>query len=202
MGIVNIGGLTSTDVDTQIIANEGGWKDLVNSFSTARGNGTTEPVWTNMGNGIYNMRFTAGDELFTTYHIPHDYKAGTKAYPHIHWICDIGMTVGDTVTWRIQYVQAKGHQQAESLTAATTLFDVVYTADGTEVAGEHIVTECSEAQAFVLGEVDGLVCMGIELFSTTVTGNEKIFGIMADLHYMSDGRDTNEKAPSFTKTGS
>lgn len=174
---------------------EYGWDDNIQLFSAAKGNGTTEPVWSNMGNGHYNYLFTSGDELFVTYHVLHDYKQNTNAYPHIHFLVDQTMVVGQQITWRFGYLIAKGHQQGESLTATETVFDMIYTATGTEIAGEHIILECSDLQAFDIIEPDTLVSARIELLSENVDG--RIFGIMCDLHYQTDRHSTLNKAPNF-----
>lgn len=171
------------------------WKDNIMPFSAAKGNGTTEPVWSNIGNGLYKMKFTAGDELFVSFHVNHDYKIGTDAYPHVHWLSDLLQGSGDTTVWQISYVVGIGHKQGGSLTAALTTFTITHTADGTEIAGEHIISECLDADAFDLIEPDTLVLMGVKLISTTTAGN--IFGIMADLHYQADRDGTLNKAPNF-----
>ena len=171
------------------------WKDNIMPFSAAKGNGTTEPIWSDIGNGIYKMKFTAADELFVSFHVNHDYKKGTDAFPHVHWFSDAIQGVGDVTIWEISYIIGIGHQQGGSLTGALTSFNVTHTADGTEAAGDHIITECSIAQAFDLVEPDSVILMGVKLVSTTTAGN--IFGIMADLHYESDRDGTINKAPNF-----
>lgn len=172
-----------------------GWNDLIMPFAAAKGRGTNEPVWSDTGNGLYAYLFTAGDQLMSSAHTLHDYAAGSLAYPHIHWFVDETMTPGQQVMWRISYVCAKGHSQGESLTAAANQFDLVYTATGNEIAGEHIVTECSEAQAINLVEPDSICKFKFELLSENVTGN--IFGEQADLHYQADRVATLNKAPDF-----
>jgi len=172
-----------------------GWKDNLAFFSSSKGNGVTEPVWSAMGNGNYGMLFTAGDQLFVTHHVGHDYALGTKAYPHIHFCVTQTQTVGATVVWRYSYVVAKGHQQGDSLTAARTTIDLTYTFSGSEVAGEHIIVEASEVQAFEILEPDTLVDAGVELLSETVVGN--VFGKLSDLHYQANREDTPNKTPSF-----
>lgn len=174
---------------------EYGWNDNVQWFSAARGRGTSEPAWSDMGNGHYAYNFTTGDELFVHFHVLHDYKRGTNAYPHIHFVVDQAMTAGQQVTWRFGYVIAKGHQQGESLTAAETVFDMTYTATGAEIAGEHIILECSDLQAFDLIEPDAVAAARVELISENATG--KIFGLMCDLHYQTDRHSTLNKAPDF-----
>lgn len=177
-----------------------GWQDLIAPFINANAGGTVPPSWEAMGaNGHYGMRFTDGESLFVTFHILHDFKVGAKVYPHIHFLCDIAMTAGDTVTWKIHYTIAKGHQQGESLTGTRTTITLVYTADGTEVAGEHIVLEATDAQALPYMEPDTLMHCEFEMDSELVTGTAKIFGLQGDLHYQSDDVLTNEKTAPFTK---
>jgi len=173
-----------------------GWEDLLMPFPAARGSGTQEPVWKDIGNGIYAMHFTTGDELFASYHVPHIYKIGSKVYYHIHWLCDIAMTAGDTVVWGVEYVQAA---IGESLTASTNSITLTYTADGTEVAGQHIIVEVSEESSFIFPEIDALILSRVSLLSVSVTGTERIFGIMADIHYETDGFRTSTKESPYLK---
>ena len=172
-----------------------GWNDNIQWFSNAKGNGTTEPRWQDMGNGHYGYNFTVGEELFANYHVLHDYKRGTDAYPHIHFIVDQTMTPGQQITWRFGYVIAKGHQQSQSLMGAETVVDMVYTATGDEVAGEHIIIECSDEQAFDLIEPDVIISARVQLLTENVSGS--IYGIMCDLHYQTDRHGTTNKSPDF-----
>lgn len=172
-----------------------GWRDNIQPFSSARAGGTVEPAWSDIGNGMYAYNFSVGDEMFTPFHVQHDYAIGTKAYPHVHFIVDQVMTAGQQITWRFGYVIARGHAQGESLTGAEVSFDVTYTATGTEIAGEHIVLECSDAQAFDLIEPDTIVMMRFALLSENVSGS--IFGLMSDLHYQVNMLNTANKAPDF-----
>ena len=64
----------------------------------------------------------------------------------------------------------------------------------TEIAGEHIVTECTDQQAFVLLEPDTIILVKVERLSATVA---EIFGLMLDFHYQSDHETTVNKAPDF-----
>jgi hypothetical protein len=174
---------------------DGGWNDLVGNFTAANAGGTSPPSWANPGNGMYAWLFTAGDEIFIDYHVRHDYKLGTVAYPHVHFFVNSTMTSGQTITWRFAYVIAKGHSQGESLTTVPINVDMIYTADGTEVAGEHIVLEASIGQAFDLLEPDSIIRARVELLSENATGS--VFGSTADLHYQVDRTSTLNKAPNF-----
>ena len=176
-------------------AEQYGWEDNIVQFSSARGRGTNEPVWSDMGNGHYNFLFTLNDELFATYHVKHDYKLGTNGHPHVHFLVTETMTAGQQITWRFGYTIAKGHQQGESLTGAETIIDMTYTATGLEIPGEHIILECSDEQSFDQREPDTLISGRFELISENVTGD--IFGILGDLHYQTDRHGTLNKAPDF-----
>lgn len=184
-----------TDTGGSIAGEAYGWNDNIQWFSSAKGKGTSEPSWEDIGNGHYGYLFTVGDELFVHFHVLHDYKQGTNAYPHIHFIVDTAMDAGQQITWRFGYVIAKGHQQGESLTAPETVIDLTYTATGLEVVGDHIVLECNDTQAFDLIEPDAVILARVELVSENVTGN--IFGLLCDLHYQTDRHSTLNKAPDF-----
>jgi hypothetical protein len=184
--------------DTQVIGNlefTNGWKDNIQWFSAAQGNGTSEPTWRNMGNGQFSYEFTVGEELFVVFHVNHDYALNTNAYPHIHFLTDSTQTVGSQITWRFAYVIAKGHSQGQSLTASETIIDMTYTYTGSELAGEHIVLECSDAQAFDLIEPDTIIMARCQLLSENVSG--RIYGLCADLHYQADRNVTISKSPDF-----
>jgi hypothetical protein len=199
--LINTDGLPNSTPDHKLqvdgyALHKYGWKDNIQWFSAASGNGTTEPNWQDIGNGLYAYNFTVGEELFVTFHVNHDYALGTKAYPHVHFIVDSTQTAGATVTWRFKYRIARGHSQGDSLTSPTpTNIDMVYTYTGAEVAGEHIVLECSDLQAFDLLEPDTIIMAGCELLAETITGS--IYGLCADLHYQSDREVTLNKAPDF-----
>lgn len=180
---------------SNIIKHQMGWRDLVAPFSTTSP-GAAAPTINTLANGIRLYRFDTGDSVHASYHVDHDYAEGTGAYHHIHWFPETAIPAGNTVTWRISYVVAKGHAQGESMLAARSSFDVTYTSPvGGTIAGNHIVTEASDAQAYVLKEPDTVILAEIQLLSKTFAGN--VYGIQADLHYLSDREVTVSKKPDF-----
>lgn len=187
--------VNSKHENTGQVKNILGWKDLIAPFASSKTRETTEPSWEDIGNGIFLYRFTDGEEVFAQFHIGHDYKQETLAFPHIHFLPKEEMAVGETVEWQFIFTIAKGHQQGDSLTVAPTVIDLVYTATGNEVAGEHIVLECSELQAIDLIEADAVIVARIVKTSGTYAG--KVFGIMADVHYQSETETTINKSPNF-----
>jgi len=168
-----------------------GWDDIVAFFVDANGKGIAEPKFEDIGNGSFGMNFTAGDSLMVNFHIPHLWKVGSDAFLHVHWFNAGAMTAGDAVTWEMSYVIAKGHAQGESMTVARTVISHTYIADGTEIAGEHIVSE--SVTAVDLKEADSIMMVEVKMVSSTGAG--KIYGITSDIHYETDGNRTTNRAP-------
>lgn len=169
-----------------------GWKDNVVQITPELGDRTR---WKDIGNGIYAMQFTAGDFVTANYHVNHDYAEGTDAYIHAHVVCASAQQAGAKLTILVDYLIARGHSQGESLTAPTTQIEMEYIFTGNEVAGEHLVIECGDDQAFDLLEPDAIMCCKLGLGSETVTGS--VYVMTLDIHYQSSGEVTLNKEPSF-----
>lgn len=192
--ISNISGLEAA-LEAALDGHKLGWKDLVAPFTNASA-GAAAPLLQTLANGVRLYRFNAGDSMHVSYHVNHDYAEGTKAYHHVHWFPEIAMIAGDTVTWRVYYIVAKGHNQGDSFTESRNFFDITYTSPvGGTIAGDHIVTESSDIQAYLLKEPDTVVLAEIQLLSKTFAGD--VYGIQANLHYQSDREVTVSKRPNF-----
>lgn len=174
-------------------ASESGWNDLTMPFNI-KNSALTEPSYQAVGNGLYSLEWTVNEALATIYHTPHDYKLGTNGYPHVHWMPQTALTVGQVTTWEFQYTIARGHHQGESLAGVTTTIQFTHVADGTEIAGEHMITECSDVQAFDLIEPDTIVCAVIKLAQSD---SGAIHADLCDLHYQVDKAATLNKTPNF-----
>lgn len=173
-----------------------GWKDLKGDFSIAP-SGALAPTLVTLPNGDRVQRFGVNDSVFAKYHVNHDYKEATVAYPHVHFHSDTSILAGQTVTWDFIYVSAKGHQQNESLTGARTTMTLTFTAPRNMDAGEHIVLEGTDPvlQTLDLKEPDTLICAEWKYTGGTFTGN--MHGLKGDIHFESDHESTNNKAPDF-----
>jgi len=156
--------------------NQEGWRDNVSTFMTQGAVGITEPAFEDMGNGLYAHGFTDGEALVINHHINHDVKPS-----------------GDTISWTIDYIIAKGHHQGETLTTASTQIVLSYVADGTEIAGEHLILEA--ATPIVTPEVDSYIISKIT-YSDGSYG-AKSYGFTMDLHYEVDRNSTPNKVPNF-----
>ena len=165
-----------------------GWKDNINLFlSSARGKGLDDPSWEDIGNGIWGWNFAQGDELFFMFHVNHDYMLGTNCYPHVHWMSNDAIAIGEGVDWTIEYTIARGYSR-DSLLGIPTPFTLSFVASEPYVAGIHHVTEASDNQAFDLIEPDTLVSGIVRLSTKNVSGD--VFGLLLDLHYQSNREHT------------
>ena len=172
------------------------WEDMLAPLATGKpGGGSfgTPGGPTVINSGPYQAyTFSANDLVQVGFHIPHNIKPGSKIYPHVHW-CTNGTDNG-TATWKIHYQIAKGHnQEAFPLSSSVTLA----AAASSTTAWQHMITECTDAQAIPAPEVDSLVLVGCEL-DAKGTG-DTVFGLFVDIHYQIDRFGTPRKAPDFYK---
>jgi hypothetical protein len=177
----------------------GAWEDLIGKFTIEESKAGNKPATVQDSDDFTVLEFSVGDVVTVNYHVLHDYKIlpsgiGSDAFIHVHWYPVTGMTIGETVTWRLTWKTARGHQQGESLLGTTTGHDLVYTADKTIVAGEHMITEAN-AVPVIMKEADSMLMVRYELLSKTTASN--IIGMQADLHYQSTNDSTLNKEPPF-----
>lgn len=179
-----------------------GWKDLL-SDATSRATGLKASP--------YNVfRVNGTDEVFGhemdtvnrvisgQSHMPHDW-AGTKVYLHAHWGAQVASV--RTSTFRFAWSFARGY----GVDAFSAPVGVDVTQAHCNIAYGHNIAEFSDAQAILPAncETDGLLLWSVRVTAqgaTSVAYNPFLF--MIDMHYQTDGRDTNERnrtATGFTK---
>ena len=172
-----------------------GWDDYEADFSAGTSSPSSEPTFEDFGNGFYGYNFAEGDDRFVSFHIKHDILVGSQVYPHVHWCPETTMTVGQTVSWEFAWLAPKGHAQGESFFDPLNIIVFNYTADGTEIAGEHIVTECSDPDSILAPEVDAIMYGRVTRKVGSYVGG--VYGIKSDLHYRKGRLSTKNKAPNF-----
>lgn len=161
--------------------------------------GVSAPTWSSLIGGLYAYAFspTQLNELWLAYHVLHDYAAGTKIYPHIHWTTG-GADTG-VCRWGMEYTYARGYG-VDRFPATQTIY-LEQAASG--VANTHYITETSEAGALLIPnfEPDGILLLRIfrDAANLADTLTDPAFGLYCDLHYQSDGMLTNERNRTFTK---
>lgn len=178
---------------------DGCWDDYVGDLNGSRASGATQPNWAVFRGGLYGHEFSASsmNEVWINLHIKHDYKQGTKIYPHVHWSTN-NATPSGTVRWGIEYSIAKGFDQ-QAFPATTT----VYVEQAASAQYQHMITEVSDADAIAPTntEVDSIIM--IRLFRDAAHANDTAtytsFGLYVDLHYQKERIGTPNKAPDFYK---
>jgi hypothetical protein len=178
-----------------------GWKDLTSDIVVRGTAGATTPTFSSYRNGIYQYQFTVNDEVWSVFHLPHDYCQASDIYIHVHWShASASVTSGD-VTWGFEVTYAKGHDQAAFPATITT--SVAQTASTTQY--RHMIAEvklsdglpnASQLNSGVL-EVDGLILVRTFLSANTMNGTPEPFLHFVDIHYQSTQLATKNKAPDF-----
>lgn len=188
------------------------WEDLLGAISI-RGVGATDPSYNVYVGGIRGYQFAVNDEVFIEFHMPHDYVPNSDIYLHFHWSTNgklingaaAGTINGGSATWGAEVTYAKGHNQAAFAAPITTT--VVGNASSTVY--QHMITEvqlsaesptASQLDSNIL-EVDGIILVRGYLAAnniTVVSGSAPApYLHFIDIHYLSTGIGTKQKAPNF-----
>ena len=89
-----------------------GWNDFLMPGLTLPRTAANAPVVKVFRENIDMLAFENGGaqpkETWSSLHVLHDYRAGTKLFPHIHWSHNNATPSGD-VKWQIEYSISKGH---------------------------------------------------------------------------------------------
>jgi len=160
---------------------------------------TSPPTLEQVGaTAFYAYNYAVNDQAWFNIHIKHDYLAGSKIYPHVHWSHD-GIGNGQEVWFNITYSPAKGYSQQAY--PAETSFIIV--AEPNATTQMHQIDEASDAQSFLTNlEVDSLIKFRIKRISNGLTDFDgAVYIDQVDVHFESDGRMTNERNYPFTKYG-
>lgn len=182
-----------------------GWRDLIGDI-TPKTTGLGAPTLDTITGNIRGFRYSAGDDGDIVFHIPHDYVPGTDLYLHPHWTHN-GTNISGSLVVTVYYTYAKGHQQASfAAQKSTTITDGSLSIANTP-ALYHRIPEVAISSAggsaslldSGLFEVDGLLLVHYDVTTIpTITGGSgEPFLLTFDLHYMSTGINTKNKAPNF-----
>ncbi|MEE9510434.1 MAG: hypothetical protein V3V81_08070 [Candidatus Bathyarchaeia archaeon] len=186
-----------------------GWRDLLGD-QFAKNTGGTKPLLTTYNDTIDAWQFSDGDEAFLTFHIPHDYVAGTDIHLHIHWSQTYDSCTGGTIDFKYFAIYAKGHNQQDftgtPITASFSSIDINDGGTGTNQYRHHL-TEVVISAATATGalfdrddfEPDGVIELTLEMDANSLTGVAVTdpFIHYVDLHYQSSNIGTKDKVPDF-----
>jgi hypothetical protein len=170
-----------------------GWKDITSEL-ISRG-GASAPALAVFRGGVYAYQFSATslDQLYSTFHIPHDYAPGTAIFFHIHW-ADVTAVPTGVVRWGFEYTYSKGHGQA-----AFPVTQTVYAEQASTGQYKHMVAEIPTGILASELEVDGLILVRIfrDYAHANDTSPNPSFAFTCDVHYQCDRIATINRAPNF-----
>lgn len=185
-----------------------GWKDKEGSLNSARVTGASQPTWAALTDNIYAWRFSAStlNEVWLNFHIPHDISftqpredgsvQGATLYPHVHF-SSVGTDTG-TARFGIEYSIARGYS-VDAFPSSTTIY-LEQAATGTAL--QHQIVETTDANAIVDPAIETDAVLLIRLFRDAAHANDTltdaVFITFMDLHYYSDGKETNERNRNAT----
>lgn len=186
-----------------------GWHDLLGSI-TVRTIGVNDPTFAVYRGSIRQFQFSNAvmNEVFTEFHIPHDYLPGSDIFIHAHWsqiVVDSGGPAGvpGDIKWSFDVSYAKGHNQAAFIAPVTPT--VVQTASGTQY--QHMIAEVQLSAAAPSAsqldsdnlEVDGVILVRgwRNPADAADTLNQQPFLHFIGIHYQTTNIGTKQKAPDF-----
>lgn len=175
-------------------AQNGEWRDLITPLRVPT-SGPTIPVLTTVGSSVIrHPAWAINDQLWTDWHIQHDYAPGTDVYFHMHWHSSGTNTA--VVVWEFTYYHARGNNQDNfAFGGAGTVVTASQAAHGT--AYRHMITETAAITIANL-EPDSMLCTRIRRITNGGTDNaDTIFGFQADLHYQALSIGTKNRVPNF-----
>lgn len=188
-----------------------GFADLLgDQFS--RNTGGTKPTLVAYNGAVRAWQFGAGDEAYLTYHVPHDYVAGTDIFLHVHWSQNAAGATGGTLDFKYFAIYAKGHNQVTGSTFTSTPITATFTSVDISVGSgasqyQHHLTEVVISAATATAalfdrddlEPDGVIELTFEMDADNLTGTASTpFIHYVDIHYQTTGIiGTKNKAPDF-----
>lgn len=173
-----------------------GWRDLTSDI-TVRGIGAADPTYALYGGTVFrqfSFSATTEQEVFMTFHVPHDYVPGTAIYFHAHWSNAAATPNTGDVVWGFDYSFAKGFNQ-EAFPAVTS---ITVTQASPATRYRHMIAETTAITIPTL-EVDGLILVrGYRKAADAAdTCTDAVFLHTMDIHYQSSNLATKGKSPNF-----
>ena len=173
-----------------------GWRDLTSDIQV-RGLGVADPSFDVYGATVlrqYAFSASTEQEVFLSFHVPHDWVPGTAIHFHAHWSNAAATPNTGNVVWGFDYSFAKGFNQ-EAFPALTT---ITVTQASPATRYQHMIAE-TVAVTIPTMEVDGLILVRCyrKAADAADTCTDAVFLHTADIHYQSSNLATKNKAPGF-----
>lgn len=176
------------------------WRDLTADI-VVRNITATSPAFSVWKGGIRQYEFGVGDEVFHTFHMPHDWAVGTDMYIHAHWSHNSASVTTGGVTWGFETTWAKGFdQEAFGVNVTPIVTQTASTVQYQHMVGEVQLTSATPTATEIdtaLIQTDGLFIVRTFLSANTMDGGAVPFLHTVDLHYQSTNIGTLDKVPPF-----
>jgi len=186
-----------------------GWRDIIGEVKVLSP-GASDPSFAVFRDSLRQFSFSNVilNEVFVTFHIPHDYVPGSDIFIHAHWaqnVVDTGGPAGapGDVKWQFEVSYAKGHNQSVFPASITTY--VIQTASNIQY--QHLIAEVQLSSSSPTGlqidsnilEVDGIIL--VRAFRDPGDASDTLdkvpFFHYCDIHYQSTNIATKGKSPDF-----
>jgi len=186
------------------------FRDLIGEAVVRTTPGGTDPTFAVFRDTLkaYSFSNAVTQEIFSNYHVGHDYAAGTDTFLHVHWaqnVVDSGGAAGVPGAVKIFFdvSYAKGHNQAAYPAIITT--SITQTASAVQyqhMLAEVQLTAASPSAAQFDSDIlepDGIIMVRTYRDPTDAadTLNQVPFLFYVDIHYQSTNIGTKQKAPNF-----
>jgi hypothetical protein len=183
--------------------------DLVVPVYSARNSTSSTPAWSLFSApGFFTFEFQGADvdvnkEVFFNVQLPHDYKAGSTLYPHVHWSSTVALGTTRPV-WKLEYQWVNLHD-AYSITTSNPLTGYrIVSAAGTDLESATLesLTGTRVSMITPLGSIDGAgksisSMLVMRLTRLTTDANDLFTGgaylISFDIHYEVDSFGSGEE---------
>lgn len=179
------------------------WQDII-GYIVPKTSGAGKPIFGTFRGNINGWQFTTDDIIDLFYHIPHDYKAGTDIFVHVHWGHNGTAISGDVVFTHFS-TYAKGHDQSDFPAEITNTITVDTVNIATTPQFNHRLNEIqlssSGGSASLLNsddlEPDGMVFMRLKTTTIPAITAGSLFIHTIDIHYQSTNIGSKNNTPDF-----
>lgn len=181
------------------------WHDI-NGVLYTDANDVDNAALTAYRGGIKAHQFVANvSDAYVDFHIPHDYVMGSEIYIHVHWSHNSTLVTGGTVTWGIEAMYSKGHNQA----AFGEPVLITFAQPASSIQYQHLIAETAASTPggsavqldTSLLEPDGVIQCRVYLDSNDMTVSGGVapdpFVHFVDIHYQSTSIGTKQRSPDF-----
>ena len=187
-----------------------GWADMLGNV-LAKTTGATAPAFAaRNGGNCFSYFCSAGNILYFTYHVPHDYALGTDIFWHPHWGHN-GSAISGNLVIGISAAYAKPSSDSLGTFTAEITPTLTYATVNiaTTPANTNLINDFQLSAAAPSGtqfnsnifEPDGIITLAAN-FSTipTITGStpaSSIYVLTCDIHYQSTNINTINRSYPF-----